>query len=611
MSVTGSTADFAGTATSGRKLIVVAYADMVGYSRLIGMDDAGTLARLRELRSTLIDPAIDEHGGRIVQTGGDSLLIVFDSIDGAVRCVVKVQQQVPIYDRDHAPDRVIRFRIGVNLGDAIADGTDLHGDAVNVAARLQSECPPGAVCVSRSVHDHVHGRLDLVFEKLGTLNLKNITRPVEAFVLRPDDAAIVPKSVKRPLAHDAGEALPLPDKPSLVVLPFQNMSGNPEQEYFVDGLVEDITTALSCIRSLFVIARNSAFTYKGRAVDVRQVGRELGVRYVLEGSMRRSGNRVRITGQLIDAASGAQIWANRFDGEMADIFELQDQVTDSVVAAIEPKLRAAEIERARRKPTANLQAYDLFLRASPSLHSVDRAVIEQAIALLERAITLDPDYARALALQVRLQMRNCFVGGADPSDPSFTGCVRRALVAVEKARDDPEVLWMAGFAISYGGDLRGGITLLDRSLALNPSSSEALANSALIRAFIGDRATVIAHGERAMRLSPTGPDIYHVYQARCILDLVDADYEGCCDWAAQVMREMPDYPSALRYRAASLGLLGRHEEAQEVIRRLRAVCPEDTIARVRMYFAFLARLPETSGAFNALLEGLRRAGLPG
>ena len=332
------------------------YADMVGYSRLIGLDDQGTLERLRALRKTLIDPAIEEHDGRLVQTGGDSLLVVFDSIDGAVRCAVKVQQEVPIHDRDQPPDRTVRFRIGINLGDAIADGTDLHGDAVNVAARLQAKCPPGGICVSRSVRDHVRDRLDLAFEELGPLDLKNIARPVEAFVLRLDDEAAGPRSVK------ASAAPSLSDKPSIAVLPFQNMSGDPEQEYFADGVVEEIITGLSRIPSFFVIARNSSFAYKGKSPDVRKVGLELGVRYVLEGSVRKAGTRVRIAGQLVDTTNGAHLWADRFEGDLTDIFQLQDKVTVSVVGAIEPRICMAEIERALRKPTENLEAYDLVLR---------------------------------------------------------------------------------------------------------------------------------------------------------------------------------------------------------------------------------------------------------
>ena len=381
-----------------RKLIAVLYADMVGYSRLIGLDDAGTLERLRALRGALIDPAIDEHGGRIVQTGGDSLLVMFDSIDGAVRCAVKVQQQVPIHDGDQPPDQAIRFRVGINIGDAIADGTDLHGDAVNVAARLQAECPPGGICVTRSVRDHVHGRLDLVFEGLGTLNLKNISRPVEAFLLRPNLAAATTSHfVEQSLLFHTPDALRLPDRPSIAVLPFTNMSGDPEQEYFADGMVEEIITALSRIRWLFVIARNSSFTYKGQAVDVKQIGRELGVRYVLEGSVRKGGNRVRITAQLIDALTGTHLWADRFDGSLEDIFALQDRVAISVAGVIEPALQAAETARSANRPTNDLTAYDLYLRAYPALWSSSRQ-IPQALRLLEQAIARDPRYGPALAV---------------------------------------------------------------------------------------------------------------------------------------------------------------------------------------------------------------------
>ena len=357
-----SGSDPIGRTPDRRKLIAVMYADMVGYSRLIGLDDAGTLDRLRTLRRNLIDPAINEHGGRIVQTGGDSLLIVFDSIDGAVRCAVKVQQQVPIHDSDQPPDRAIRFRIGINIGDAIADGTDLHGDAVNVAARLQAECPPGGICVSRSVRDHVHGRLDLAFEELGVLDLKNIARPVEAFVIRLDAIASTPKSVEQPLVGGDHGALPLPDRPSVAVLAFTNMSGDPGQEYFSDGITEDIVTELSRIRWLFVIARNSSFTYKGRAVEVKQVARELGVRYVLEGSVRRNDNRVRISAQLIDAQIGNHIWAERYDRDLTDVFAVQDEIMQAVVSEIAPVISQAERERAIKKPTASLSAWEAYHR---------------------------------------------------------------------------------------------------------------------------------------------------------------------------------------------------------------------------------------------------------
>jgi adenylate cyclase len=280
------------TSPDRRKLIAVVYADMVGYSRLIGLDDVGTIDRMRTLKSTLIDPAINEHGGRVVQTAGDSLLIVFDSIDGAVRCAVKVQQGVPIHDGHKSPDRAIRFRVGINIGDAIADGTDLHGDAVNVAARIQAECPPGGICVTRPVRDYMQGRLDVAFEELGALKLKNIARSVEAFVLRLEPTIPLFKSVAFS-EYGTCDYPPLPERPSIAVLAFTNMSGDPEQEYFSDGIAEDIITELSRNRELFVTARNSSFTYRGRPVDVRQIGRELGVRYVVEGSVRRVAGQAR------------------------------------------------------------------------------------------------------------------------------------------------------------------------------------------------------------------------------------------------------------------------------------------------------------------------------
>ena len=305
-------------ASDRRKLIAVVHADVVGYSRLIGLDDSGTLDRMRRLRREVIEPVLAAHGGRIVNTGGDSLLLVFDSVDGAARCALSVQQQVPSHD-DSPADRAIRFRIGINVGDVIPDGPDVHGDVVNVAARLQAECPPGSVCVSRAVRDHMRGRFELTFEPLGALNLKNIAEPVEAFVLR-SSAAPMPESVERSAVHGSGEALPLPDKPSIAVLAFTNMSGDPEQEYFSDGIADDIITELSRSRALFVIARTSSFTYKGRSVEVKQVARELGVRYVLEGSVRRSGGRVRVVAQLIDAETGNHVWAERYDRAVEDVF---------------------------------------------------------------------------------------------------------------------------------------------------------------------------------------------------------------------------------------------------------------------------------------------------
>jgi adenylate cyclase len=574
MSATGSTADFAGTATNGRKLIVVAYADMVGYSRLIGLDDAGTLARLRELRSTLIDPAIDEHGGRIVQTGGDSLLIVFDSIDGAVRCAVKIQQQVPIYDRDHAPDRAIRFRIGVNIGDAIADGTDLHGDAVNVAARLQSECPPGTVCVSRSVRDHVHGRLDLVFEELGPLNLKNITRPVEAFVLRPDDAAIVPKSVERPFEHDAGEALPLPDKPSLVVLPFQNMSGDPEQVYFVDGLVEDITTALSCIRSLFVIARNSAFAYKGRAVDVRQIGRELGVRYVLEGSVRRAGNRLRITSQLVDAITGAHLWAGRYDRDLSDIFAVQDEITASVAGVIEPALAEAEQQRVLRKPPERLDAWEAYQRGLWHFNKYGPEENQTAQTFFRRAIALDPNFAPGhYGCALALQWEIWHYSTTRPFSEVQGIAREEALIAV--SLDDKDAMAHAVLAHirMWGGEWEAAIAEARTALVLNPNSAFVISMLGCVLGWGGYREEALDRLQQAMRASPHDPLTWlWTYWTGC-LQFYSRKFDAAVETLRQVVRLRPELTQAQVSIAMSLAYLGHLDEARDLLLRVQFLDP--------------------------------------
>ncbi len=332
-----------------RRLAGIVAADVVGYSAMVAADEPGALARVRALRTDIIEPLAAAHDGRVFKTTGDGFLAAFASAVQALRCAIAIQNRL-----SNQADE-IRLRIGVHQGEVVADGDDMLGDGVIIAARLEPLAEPGGICISARVREDAAGKMALEADDLGTPELKNISAKIQVFRVR--------------LSAAERAALPLPDKPSLVVLPFQNMSGDPEQEYFADGMVEEITTALSRIRSLFVIARNSAFTYKGRAVDVRQVGRELGVRYVLEGSVRKAGTRVQITGQLVEAATGAHIWADRFDGTLQDVFDLQDQVTASVVGAIQPNLRAAEIERAQRKPPENLQAYDLMLRALPYFHT--------------------------------------------------------------------------------------------------------------------------------------------------------------------------------------------------------------------------------------------------
>jgi adenylate cyclase len=598
------TSDQSGKPPDRRKLVAVAYWDMVSYSRLIGLDDAGTLQRLRTLRRDLIDPAIEEHGGRIVQTGGDSLLIIFDSIDGAVRCAVKVQEQVPIHDGDQPADRAIRFRIGINIGDAIADGTDLHGDAVNVAARLQTECPPGGVCVSRSVRDHVRGQLDLTFDELGTLDLKNISRPVEAFALRPNTST-TPKSVEGALVYDTGEALPLPDKPSIAVLPFENLSADPEQEYFSSGVAEDIITELSRSRSLFVIARNSSFTYRGRSVDVRQVARELGVRYVLEGSVRRSGSRVRVTAQLIDAETGNHIWAERYDRGLEDVFAVQDQITTAVVIAILPAVADAELRRALRKPPESLGAWEACQRGLWHMAKHTLADTKQAQHFFMRACELDVLFAAPHALLASSYMQMLGFGVLTRVDQDTAEVEVRKAIALDP--DDSTALAMLSAISLYNyGDYEAALEHAERAISVNPNDFGAYLGRGRALAFGGRPAEAEEPLLIALRLSPRDPLKSSALNTLAIARYFRGDYAEAAKLEQRAIRDYPGYPMPHTWLAASLGQLNRIDEAREALRQSIAISQTGFDFSVRRPPPY--RRPEDH---EHLLAGLRKAGWQG
>src|SRR5438445_161541 len=464
-----------------RRLAAILAADVAGYSRLMGADEKGTLERLKALRREFVDPKIAEHHGRIVKTTGDGMLVEFASVVDAVRCATEVQLAIAERNTGVGGDSRIELRIGINLGDVIVEGDDLYGDGVNIAARIEALADPGGVFVSNAVHDHVRDRLPFVFEDLGEHQVKNIARPVRVYrvqttLTHPDSNApgsplprIAGEGAERQ-RREAGEGgaaalrppLPLPDKPSIAVLPFANMSGDPEQEYFADGMVEEIITALSRIRWLFVIARNSTFTYKGKAVDVKQVGRELGVRYVLEGSVRKAGSRVRITAQLIDAQTGTHLWADRFDGSLEDVFDLQDQVADSVAGVIEPALQAAEVARARGKRPENLDAYDLYLRALAEPRPITKEGNDRALGFLRQAIDIEPGYAAALAEAAfcySFRLVNQWMGDAAGETAEGT---RLARGAVAVGRDDATALAIAGYTLWWlGHDADAAISAVD------------------------------------------------------------------------------------------------------------------------------------------------------
>ena len=585
------TPDLAGSAPGGRKLVAVIYADMVGYSRLIGLDDLGTLERLQNIRQSLIDPAIVEHGGKIVQTGGDSLLIVFDSIDGAVRCAVKVQQQIPAYDGDHPPDLCIRFRIGISIGDAIPDGTDLHGEGVNIAARLQAECPPGAICVSRSVRDHVRDQLGFTFNEFGTLNLKNITRPVEAYLLNTD-------------THDS--APQLPDLPSIAVLPFVNLSGDPQQEYFADGMVEEIITALSRIRSLFVIARNSSFAYKGCAVDVRRVGRELGIRYVLEGSVRKVGSRVRIAVQLVEAATGVHVFADRYDGTVDDLLELQDRIAESVAGILEPTLQRAEIERVRRKAPGSLQAYDHYLRALSQTDQFTSASVHAMYDHCTRAISLDPDFAPSYVLAARFYIQRKVQGWGDDDEDEAKAAFDIVERGLRADRYDPLMVATAGQCFAwFGHDLVKGISYVDEALDINPNLAHAFMQSGLLRARAGQTALALEHLRRARRLSPRDSRNYAIFHAMAFACHMHNDVPSALEWARRAAEQNSNYLPAWRDYAAAAMILGRQIEAKAAVARVFSIERGFSISRL------MRRYPTVqSEAYAVYLQGLRDAGVP-
>ena len=592
--------------TETRKLAAILAADVVGFSRLASVDEDRTLARLRALRSDLIDPTIAVNNGRVVKRTGDGSLVEFRSVVDAVRCAIEVQNGMVERNAGVPPERRIEFRVGIHLGDVVeeSDG-DLMGDGVNIAARLEGIAKPGAICLSEDAYRQVRARLDLAVNDLGLTQLKNIAEPVRVYSLEVGVPAQTKSATKVGIPEKPSPRLALPDKPSIAVLAFQNMSGDPEQEYFADGMVEDIITGLSRIKWLFVIARNSSFVYKGKAVDVRQVGRELGVRYVLEGGVRKAGNRVRITVQLLEAETGAHLWADKFDGALEDVFELQDQITDRVVGIVEPSLRQSEIEHSRRKRPENLDAYDLYLRALPHMTSVMPADARIAIDFLEAALKLSPNYAVAhSSLAWCLETRFVREGFA-ASDRVES--VRHARLALTYGSDDSAALSHAALVILHlDHDFATASSAIDRAVALNNSCATALYTGAHIHAFSGDPAIAEDYAMRASRLSPFDPQLFHKYEALGFVRLRARRYDEAAAFFAQAVQANPRFSTLYADLAATLAMAGRSEEAKTIGQRLLELEPG---FRIQPFVAFVDAFMRTE-LVNELTEGLRKAGLP-
>jgi adenylate cyclase len=573
-----------------RRLAAILAADVVGYSALMQRAEEATYAEFERLKRELIEPSLSRHEGRLIKTTGDGALVEFASPLAAVRCAVEIQDHLA------SGSSPFRLRVGLNLGDVIVgqDG-ELYGDGINIAVRLEGIADPGGILISEKVYSEVEGKLDVGFEDRGEQQLKNISRPVRAYAVCMG-------------AHSApterlSAAPPLPDKPSIAVLPFENMSGDPEQEYFADGMVEEIITALSRFKSLFVIARNSSFTFKGRAVDIKEVGRRLGVRYVLEGAVRKASGKVRITGQLIDAVTGAHIWADRFERDLTDVFALQDEVTAAVVSAIQPKLLQTEIAMAAQRRPENLTAYDFYLRALPQFRLETHEGLRETIRLAHRALELDPGFGLAAALAGSCHMRNVLWGYA--ADPQFDRkeAVRLVRLAMSIDDGDPDTLAAASVISAFMvGDRESGIEMVDRAVALNPNSFNAWNSRGWVYKVAGLPEEAIRSLERAMRMSPVDPQLYEVFSGMALALIELRRFDEASVAAKKAQRQNPSYPPAYYCLASAFAHLGRDAEAREAATRLLQVDPAFTIS---------ARMGRRRQAHAKLLiEGFRKAGLP-
>ncbi len=579
-----------------RRLAAILSADVVGYTALMGADEAGTLRRLTELRREVLEPLITAHHGRIVKLMGDGLLVEFASVVDSIDCALTWQEAVAKRQVvDEASSR-LRFRIGINLGDIIVEGGDIHGDGVNIAARLEGLAKPGEICLSDDAYRHAKGKTEAVFEDMGEQNLKNIAEPIRVYRVAAERSAAVSPTLKR-------GTLPLPERPCIAILPFDNMSRDPEQEYFSEGVSEDIITELSRFREFAVIARNSSFAYKGQPLGIKAFAAELGADYVVEGSVRKSGNRIRVTAQLIAADSGAHLWADRFDRELADIFTLQDEVTVAIVTAIAPRSIRAEVHRTETLSEAELNSWDLVLKARHFLGRRDKDSTHEAQRLLERAIELDARNAQAYCWLGNAYMIGTMYGWYE----DFDAAKRAANSAVRKAvaldREDAVAYAVLAGALAYlNHEVEPAIEEAEQALHLNQNLAFAYGTLSGLLSLKGDLTVAREHLNKAMRLSPRDPDsslwmvFFNVGAFSSGMDEVVVEY------ASRAIRMTPDYPAPYRQRAASLALLGRMDEARQDIDRLLELMPEVTVRKTAEQLPFFPNL-------ERFLDGLRKAGL--
>ncbi len=574
-------------------------ADVVGYSRLMGVDEAGTLSALRALRKELVEPTLKHHHGRVVKLMGDGLLAEFASVVDAVAAAVEIQEATPERSANSPEDRRIALRIGVNIGDIVVEDGDIFGDGVNVAARLQEVATPNSVAISDGAHRELRGKLDVPFVDAGEKALKNIVGPVRTWIWSPRDAFAD--------AFEADAPLALPDKPSIAVLPFDSLSDDQEQEYFADGMTEDIITGLSRFRSLFVTARNSTFSYKGKSPDVREVARDLGVRYILEGSVRQGGNRIRITGQLIDAETGNHLWAERYDRSLDDIFLVQDEVTDAIVAAIAPEIDEVERNRAQRKPPDSLDAWDLYQRGLTAFYATTKEGLEAAIEQFDKVNELDPNFAPAFAMSAEARVRLAMHFMAD--DGSLLNQARdKARVGITLDARDPNCLWADGRVHSYLGHHETAISKAQESVALNPSSAMAHHALGFVLGRAGHSKEALPHIEHAMQLSPR--DIFFAgfltLRAHVLFNM--GCYQEALEWARRGSRSPNPRPASFYIAVAASIKLGIQEGIAVDLADLLAYTPSSSLSEIQKWCDW--NFPENAEANVLFIDALREAGLP-
>jgi adenylate cyclase len=582
-----------------RRLAAILAADVVGYSRLMEIDEAGTLVRLKLLRREIVDPAIAAHAGRMVKLMGDGALVEFASAVDAVTCAIEIQKSVRKHNAGGPEDKWIQFRIGINVGDIIVDGEDIYGDGVNVAARIEGLAEPGGIFISRAAADHVRDKVPIRIENRGDHAVKNIVRPIEVFCVVVEEHKAAVLAVRTAATHTPP---PVPDKTSIAVLAFNNMSGDNEQEYFSDGISEDIITDLSKLSELHVIARNSSFVYKKAAISVPEMAKALGVRYVLEGSVRKAGNRVRVTAQLIDSSNGGHVWASRFDRDLTDIFAVQDELTQEIVAALKLKLTVGEQDRLTQRRAVDVEAYELFLRGREQSWASTRTGNIAAHGLLERAIVIDPGYAPAHALIAFTHVLD--YANAWTSDPGHSLRIGLELAqqVVQMDEEEPHGHFALAMAYMWSRELERAHAEARRCLALSPNSSDGLRMMAHVQIFSGDAAGALDTLDAYMRLDPHYPEIALQFLADARFSL--GEFSQAIDALEQRLARNPQSDTAYALLASCYGHIGQSADCRTAWEQALRINPSFSIERRRRVLPF--RNPEE---FERRVEGLRKAGL--